>query len=312
MKIKFFNISIIFCLCLFGFTNNAEAKKLKFIQITDSHLSTEGSDYRNRKLSESENLLKEAIKSAKKEKGVDFVLFTGDNIDEAKPKELVKFLRIANKLHKPHYVIPGNHEPFRYENFDKKKYMRYVWLFNPRQLFDSTRYVFKPNKDFVFIAMDGANELLPSAAGYYREKDLEWLDKKLSKYKDKKVVIFQHYPLIEPYKKRSHRTVNVKDYFSVLDSHTNVVAVISGHYHDNKITKRKGVYHISTHSLINPPHSYRVIEIEYKPKYLFSNPSEFNINTKVVNLREETEEIEMLQEEQTEQENNETPDIVVY
>lgn len=308
MKIKFLTIIATFIILSLGVTNNAFAKKLIFAQVTDSHLSTEGSDYRNRKLTQSESVLKMAVKDIRKQKDVKFVLFTGDNIDEANKKDLVRFLRITNKVHKPHYLLIGNHEVFRYENFDKQKYMRYVWLFNPRQLFDKPYYVVKPNKDFVFIIMDGTNELIPGASGYFKEESLEWLDSQLTKYKNKKVVIVQHYPLIEPYKKRSHRTVDVEKYFSVLDSHTNVVAVISGHYHSGKIIKRKGVYHISTAALVSPPHSYRIIEIDYKRKYLFSNPSEFTINTKVVDLTESSEEQpEMLQEE-----DSEIPKIEMY
>ena len=258
------------------------AKTLQFVQISDTHLSLSGEDYRGRKVTESAQCLKKAIKEINKNKDVKFVIFTGDNIDVADKDDMVAFLRLANKLHKPYYVVIGNHEVFRYQHFNKKDFMRTVRIHHPQMLFKKENYIFKPNKELVFIVVDGANELIPAPSGYFKPETLEWLDKQLYKYKNKKVVIVQHFPIIPPTKKRSHDTVNADEYFQIINSHDNVIAILSGHFHYDNVIYKKGIYHMSAPAFVMPPHEYKIISIDYNPKYLFSDPAEFTITQKLV------------------------------
>ena len=77
-----------------------------------------------------------------------------------------------------------------------------------------------------------------------------------------------------------------------MHNHDNVIAVVSGHFHcDNQIYK-KGIYHISAPAFVSDPYEYKVITLDYKPKYLFANPSEFNIKTENFSAKEKTETIE--------------------
>ncbi len=266
-----------------------QAKKLQFVQISDTHLSLSGQDYRGRKVTESADCLKKAIKEINKNKNIKFVIFSGDNIDIADRDDLVAFLKLANKLNKPYYVLIGNHEVFRYQHFNKKNFMHTVWLHHPQMLFKKPNYVFKPNRELVFIVVDGANELIPAPSGYFKPETLEWLDKQLYKYKNKKVVLVQHFPLIPPMKKRSHNTVDADKYFQVINSHDNVIAILSGHFHFDNIIYKKGIYHMSAPAFVMPPHEYKIITIEYDPKYLFSDPAEFTITQELVPTIEQTE-----------------------
>ena len=104
--------------------------------------------------------------------------------------------------------------------------------------------------------------------GYFKKETLEWLDKKLYKYKNKKIVIVQHYPLIPPRKKFSYETINAYEYFHILNSHDNIIAILSGHYSTDKTIYKKGIYHISVPAFSNSPNTYKIITIEYTPKYL--------------------------------------------
>ncbi len=273
------------------FTAPLNAKELQFVQFSDTHLSSTGEDYRGRKVSASADYLRQAIKEINKNKKVKFVVFTGDNIDFANRADLVAFFKLANKLNKPYYVLIGNHEVFRYQHFNKKNFMHVAWLHNfPRMTFKKPNYVFKPNRDLVFIVVDGANEFIPAPSGYFKPETLEWLDKQLYKYKNKKVVLVQHFPLIPPTKKRSHNTVEVEKYFHVLNSHDNVIAVISGHFHTNNMIYKKGIYHLSAPAFVSSPHEYKIITIKYDRKYLFADPSEFSITQELFAMEEEPEE----------------------
>lgn len=239
------------------------AKDIKFVQITDSHYSSAKGDYTQRDVEHSQRNLVKAIADINTLKDVDFVVFTGDNIDQANPVDLKSFLGLANKLKVPYYVVIGNHEVFKSQDFDKKEYMKIVRKYSNNCRPSGPNYEFE-KKGVVFLVVDGAKEIIPGPAGYYKQSTLKWLDKELTHYKNSKVVIFQHFPIVEPYYNRSHSTYNVKDYEEVLKKHSNVISIVSGHYHANGENKKDGIYHISTPALVEAPHDYKIIEIEMK------------------------------------------------
>jgi len=291
--ILFFAIFICFV------STNIQAKELQFVQISDTHLSLSGQDYRGRKVQEAAACLKQAIKEINKNRDIKFVLFTGDNIDTSERADLVAFLKLANKLNKPYYVLIGNHEVFRYNYFDKKDFMHTVWLHHPQMLFKKPNYVIKPTREIVFIVVDGANELMPAPSGYFKPETLEWLDKQLKKYKHKKVVLVQHFPIVPPMKKTSHNTIDADKYFQVINSYDNIIAIISGHFHKNNVIYRKGIYHMSAPAFVMQPHEYKIITIDYNPRYLFSNPPEFTITQQLVPMIKEKEQEENSEENKT-------------
>ncbi|MDR1167353.1 MAG: metallophosphoesterase [Heliobacteriaceae bacterium] len=228
------------------------AGEIKFVQVTDVHYSS-GNEYK-------EQVLKKTIADINKQSKISFVVFTGDNIDSPNPVYLKEFVKMANKLNVPYYAVIGNHDVFKNGGLSKEQYleiMRYNNIFyKPKK----PNYVFKKDR-FVFIIVDGAKEVIPGPAGYYREDTLKWLDKQLKKYKNNPVTIFQHYPLIEPKILKSHRTHQAEVYLDLLGKHNNVIAVISGHYHVNGENMQNGIYHISTPSLLNEPNSYKIITV---------------------------------------------------
>lgn len=228
------------------------AETVKFIQVTDAHYRLDD-PYRA-------EVLDAAVKTINKEKGVSFVMFTGDNIDKPDEKALVDFVNRVNKLRIPYYILIGNHDVYKNGGLSKTRYLEVVrennFLFRQRK----PNYVFKKN-GFVFIVADGAKEVIPGAVGYFKEDTMKWLTKQLNKYKRKNIVIFQHYPLVMVKDSHSHRVYNKDEYLELLDKQDNVVSVIAGHIHTNGEIMRNGVYHITSPSLLNDPHSYKVITI---------------------------------------------------
>ena len=244
---------------------DAYAKDVKFVQITDSHFSSGNGDYTQREVEHSQEVLQKTIKDINSIPDVDFVIFNGDNIDTASSVDLKAFLTLANKLNVPYYVVIGNHEVFKSQKLDKVKYMEMVRKYSKNCRPKAANYVFE-KKGFVFLVVDGAKEVIPGPAGYYKKDTLKWLDKQLTKYKNREVVILQHFPIVAPYYNRTHTTYNVCDYEAVLKKHTNVVAIFSGHYHSNGEVKQDGIYHVSTPALVEDPHNYKVVEISAKNK----------------------------------------------
>ena len=251
MKRFLFYLFLILFICL-SCNTKTFANDIKFVQVTDSHFTTE-SEY-------SANVLKATVKSINNLKGISFVVFTGDNIGKPRQENLINFVNIVNKLDVPYYLAFGNHDVFKSGGLSKTDYIKTIklhnWLYRPSK----PNYVIKKN-GFVFLVVDGAKEVIPGNNGYYRETTLTWLDKQLTKHKKNPVIIVQHFPLVEPKQSKTHKTYNPDRYFDILAKHKNVISIISGHYHLNAETMKDGIYHISTPSLLSPPNNYKIIDI---------------------------------------------------
>lgn len=228
------------------------ASVIKFAQVTDSHFRT-NDEYRA-------DVLKETVKSINNEKGLSFVVFTGDNIDSPKAEYLPEFVKIINKLKIPYYLVIGNHDVFKNNGLSKKHYLEivkeYNWLYN----YKKPNYVFKKN-GFVFIVVDGAKEVIPGSIGYYKEDTLKWLDKNLKKYKNDKVIIFQHFPVVAEKEMPSHMVYQKEKYLEILDKHDNVISIVAGHLHTNSEKMRNGVYHVTSPTLLSEKPVYKVISV---------------------------------------------------
>lgn len=246
---RFFNILLSVFAILVIFSSQAQAKVTEFIQVTDLHFALNEKSVQN--FDDLINFINTKLKDA------EFIVFTGDNIDKAQKKTLVEFLKMCKKLNKPYYIEIGNHDCFKSQKLDKVTYAKLVAQYS-HQKHKDFNFVVKHN-GLIFIFVDGMKEVIPSRNGYFREAQLTWLDEQLTKYKDKKVIIFQHFPLIpESEKQSSHDLYMVENYWDMLAKHDNIKAIIAGHYHKVQEQKVNGVLHITT-----PPARYTHRKLRY-------------------------------------------------
>lgn len=232
-------VSFIFCTTVF-------AKDLRFIQITDVRYSKTGNS----------DTLKQIIQDVNKQKDVDFVVFTGDNIQKPDMKNLKDFIAEAKKLHKPFYVIIGDRDVNKHKDLSKKDYQKFLKKKLHNYKTDDLNYVFEKN-GVIFMVVDGAKDVIPGTNGYYKDDVVTWVDKNLDLYSKKNVIILQHFPLIPPSDNESYVTFKPQKYLEVIQKHPNVKAVISGHFDVNKEEMVNGVYYITT----APAPYYRIIDI---------------------------------------------------
>lgn len=241
---------------------------LKIVQLSDVHYSTATSNRGARMLADSKNLLEDAIFQVNKMDDVDVVVFSGDSINSPLKKDLISFAKIANRLKYPWYFALGNHEVTISGDLTKEKYFKIVEAINlnysaltVHDVALKPYYVIAPKKDYKVIFLDGVIDSRITANGEFTEKQLKWLDEKLTAYKNQKVIIVQHFPVVEPCKSIGHRALDAKEYLAVIDKHKNVVAILSGHYHCPKNTLRNNVLHVSAPSIVQYPNSFNVITI---------------------------------------------------
>lgn len=250
---KIFSLIIMFL----SLVCSCQAKNVKFIQVTDVHLNQNNSQY-----------LEKFVKDVNtKYKDLDFIVFTGDNLDKAHQEDLSLFLDIIKNLNIKPYVLLGNHDLLLSNEMTKEFYMKKVRKELGSYHSDKPNYVFE-KKNVVFITMNGVKEVIPMPNGYFKQDELIWLDKMLTKYSDKKIVILQHFPLLYT-KTMSHNLYKKEDYERVLKKHNNVVAIVSGHYHANIEQKVDDIYHIVTKKFLSDG-CYKIIEIDMENDMIFT------------------------------------------
>ena len=244
-------------LMLLNFCGKSYAENVKFIQVTDVHLTQHNAKYLQEFVEDINN----------KYDNLDFIIFTGDNIDHANPEDLDTFLTIIKGLKVRPYVIAGNHDLFKSKGMTKEYYMQTVRKKLGAYHSSKSNYVFKKG-NIVFLTMNGVKEIIPGANGYYHQEELLWLDKMLTKYKNKKVIIFQHFPLLNTSVK-SHKLYKKDDYEQILSKHNNVIGIISGHYHENREEREGDIYHIVTKNFSNNT-DYKLIEIDEENNMVYT------------------------------------------
>jgi len=239
---KFFSL----ILSLLFLTSAANALDMRFIQV-------DGVMYN----SENEKNLTNIIEKINKEKNVDFVVFSGNNLSKPKKDYLESFVNIAKDLNTPFYFIVGNKDVNKQKNLSKFEYFEFLRKnAKSHKKIKNSNYVFEKNK-IIFIVLDGAKEVIPSSSGYYKTETLNWLEKQLMKYENKNVIILQHFPIVPPTENEIYYTYKSEDYLQLLLNYDNVKAVVSGHFNANNEKLVNGILHIST---ANAP-MYRIIDI---------------------------------------------------
>lgn len=228
------------------FSSTAFADDFRFAQVTDVRFSQN---------SES-TALDDVIKDINKQKGIEFVVFTGDNINKPQKDDLIAFLDKAKKLDCPFYIVLGDKDVNKHKDLGKAEYYKTVRKHIRKYEHEKPNYVFE-KKGIVFMVADGSKEVIPSPTGYYKEDVLTWLDNELALYPDKNVIILQHFPIVPPAQKETYYTFKPENYLKILAKHKNVKAVIAGHFGVNNEQTVNGIVHIST----APAPFYRIIDI---------------------------------------------------
>ena len=230
------------------------AKEVNFIHITDMNLN-------------SNNAKKayEIIKEINSYPDIDFVVFGGNNIAKPNFNNLEIFLYLFKKVNKKAYVLLGSNDVLSTSGITKEYYLKRV---NKASFFKHSKevnYIFKKN-GYIFIAMDGTKQFFQSQNGYYTKKELEWLENNLKKFEKEKVIILQHFPLLETESKWIE-TAKMQDYKEMLSKYKNVKVIVSGHYNKNTELTQDGIYHILTEDF-SKNNAYKIIQIDLDDDFI--------------------------------------------
>ena len=223
-----------------------EAKDVRFVQVSDVRFSD----------TENSQILDKIIKDINRQKDVEFVVFTGDNIEKPSSTLLEGFLNEIKKLKYPYYIVIGDKEVNKHKNLSKVEYTK-ILKKNIRKYQPELPYYTFEKSGVIFIVMDGAKDVIPSTNGYYKDSILEWLSDELNKYPGKNVIILQHFPIVAPVERETYYTFKPEKYLQIIAEHKNVKAIFAGHFGVNSEQKIGNIEHITTSGM---PY-YRIIDI---------------------------------------------------
>ena len=237
------------------------ASSLKFVQLSDVHYSTSGQNTTFKMTGESGKLLEDAVAQVNEMTGVNFVMFTGDQINVPYEKELQAFLPYAEKLNVPWYITFGNHDRCVGGFLTKELYLDIVGSHNENFKFTTPYYSFVPQKGFKVIVLDTIPANTLTSNGRISDEQLIWLNNELESAQKDTVLIFMHVPVIEPFPSSGHKLLNAGEVQAIIEKYKNPIGVFQGHYHASKITRHGNVLYVSSPALVSYPNAFRVVTV---------------------------------------------------
>jgi predicted phosphodiesterase len=215
-----------------------------FATIGDSHVTTiSGPDYKYAKaIDRSARLLAAFVRDINAhEDRVSFAVHLGDVTDKGVWSEFKTAREILDSLTCPLYPVVGNHDSFESDN--KASWKKFARM-------DSTRYTFD-YLGFHFMVIDCTKDPYTPGAVECDSSLRRWVAEDLAANKDKRAFIFSHYNMWERFWNSQFDTTHhyaeyngMPQLRGVLEDAGNVVAVINGHVHANRVEEHNGIFYI--------------------------------------------------------------------
>lgn len=255
---------------LFSFANTT----LRFVQLSDVHISDRIVDIPYKALTSSKSLLKDAITQINTLPYIDFVMVTGDAVDSPKQALMEEYIDEMNKLKSPWLMGFGNHDLPLGGTGDKGLFLKLLQENNNNFKFDNSYYSFVPKKGFKCFVLNSVITDKLTSRGCISEEQLKWLKKRIDETNSEDfILIFLHHPVLEPYSSPNHILKNAQDLENIAINAKRPIAIFSGHYHAAKITKKEQVLHASAPALVTYPNAFRVINVVNLPDKVVINLS---------------------------------------
>ena len=181
MKFLILYLSILFIAGVNSFAENdgflPAPKQVKFALLTDLHVTPgAASDSAVHRMVEEINNM-----------DLDFTIVSGDLSNTGSDEELYAVKNALDKLIKPYYVLPGNHET----NWSESAGLTFS------KLWGNDRFIFRSN-GYMFVGFN-TGPFMKMGDGIVKQEDLHWLSRELQQkmVKDEILISFTHYPLAE-------------------------------------------------------------------------------------------------------------------
>ncbi|WP_338751750.1 S-layer homology domain-containing protein [Bacillus sp. FJAT-52991] len=170
----------------------------------------------------------------KEEMNIKYVFHTGDLVDEADQeyqwKYADEYMGYLDKGNVPYGVLAGNHD-VGHKTGDYNEYGKY---FGETRFKDKDYYgeSYKNNRGHYDLISSNGNDFIMIYMGWgVNDEDIAWMNEVLAKYPDRKAILnFHEYLLVSG----NRSPIGDKVYNEVVLPNENIIAVLSGHYHDSE------------------------------------------------------------------------------
>jgi 3',5'-cyclic AMP phosphodiesterase CpdA len=216
-----------------------------FIQLTDPQF---GMFENNNGFEKETTLYEKAVEKINNLKP-DFVVITGDFVNNPNSTaQIDEFKRITAKINPkiPVYYTPGNHDLG--QNPDEESIIKYI------KNYGSDKFSFT-HKGSAFIGFNSS--LIKAKLAKPEQEQYHWLEEKLKNSKDAQhIILFCHYPFfnktVDEPTAYSNIDLGYREKYLDLFNDNNVVAVFSGHYHNNSLATYGKTQLVTTSALGKP------------------------------------------------------------
>ncbi|MFL0364049.1 S-layer homology domain-containing protein [Pseudobacillus sp. 179-B 2D1 NHS] len=170
----------------------------------------------------------------KEEMNIKYAFHTGDLVDEADQeyqwKHADEYMGYLDKGNVPYGVLAGNHD-VGHKTGDYNEYGKY---FGEARFKDKDYYgeSYKNNRGHYDLISSNGNDFIMLYMGWgINDEDIAWMNKVLAKYPERKAILsFHEYLLVSG----NRSPIGDKVYNEVVLPNQNIIAVLSGHYHDSE------------------------------------------------------------------------------
>ncbi len=240
----------IFLVVLLSFTT-LFAQQLKFAWLTDIHIGypTAAED------------LNQSVKDINSFDDIDFTIVSGDITATGTLEELSTAKSILDKLKKPYYIIPGNHDT----KWSESAGTDFI------KLWGNDRFTFE-YENILFAGLHQGPRMR-MADGYFAPEDLRWFDSLFKTKNDsaKPLIFITHYPLDESIANWYEMTRRLKA--------LNTKVVLFGHGHTNKIYNLEGIPGVMGRSNLRAKEingGYNIVEIKNDSIFFYNKNNSNN------------------------------------
>lgn len=193
---------------------------MKFIHMSDLHITSKASELWGIKTNE---VFVSALKKINYIDKIDAIFVSGDIADDGKVQSYRFADKLFSKLGITTYWCPGNHDNIKVlSSFSNSSFCK----FYDHAYVDGYKFIILST-----IAVDSDNPNYNRASGKLKEDTLQKVDKEL--YEDPiKTIIITHHPALETGGWLDCKILkNRKEFRAILERHSNVKLVLSGHVH---------------------------------------------------------------------------------
>ena len=177
-------------------------------------------------------IVNRAVKQINEDPEIAFTVILGDIATEGRLQELRLALQCFDKLEKPWFAVPGNHDV---HTSSEDPYVNYSQTFGDTQWSNE-------DEGWLFIGLDTCNGSASDVT--VPPERIDWLRGVLKRtHHERPIALFTHHPF-NPHTK-AYRVANADEVIDVFKTHK-LKLVASGHYHGNQAEVRDGILFTTT------------------------------------------------------------------